>query len=79
MMGGLQWEFVRFGEGYAVRSVCERTYLSVDLAAFVGAGSAPAVATAYPTCWEIEAQRMDEDLTHEQQLEAEVAELRSVH
>jgi len=56
-----QWEFIRFGEGYAIRNVRERTYLSIDLAAFLHNGVGPAISTAYPTCWDIEAQKVAEE------------------
>ena len=54
----MQWEFVRMGEGFALRNVRERSWLSLDIPAFAKTGVAGVVATQWPVCWEVEAHKL---------------------
>lgn len=58
-----QWEFIRFGDGYAIRNVRSQSYLSVDLAMFSCNGSSPAIVTPFLMCWEIEVQKSAKEVT----------------
>ena len=46
------------GEGFALRNVRERSWLSLDLSALAKTGMAPVISVKWPTCWEVEAHKL---------------------
>ena len=48
------------GEGFALRNVREKSWLSLDLPSLVKTGAASAVSIQWPACWEVEAQKLPE-------------------
>ncbi|VDB86108.1 unnamed protein product [Peniophora sp. CBMAI 1063] len=53
-----QWEVVHMGDGFALRNVRERSWLSIDLPALAQTGIAPALSVQWPVCWEVEAHKL---------------------
>ncbi|KZV62079.1 hypothetical protein PENSPDRAFT_758969 [Peniophora sp. CONT] len=53
-----QWEFVRMGEGFGLRNVRERLWLSLDLPELAKTGMAPVISVKWPACWEVEAHKL---------------------